>query len=61
MANFRVATSWKSSEFFFAVLEVLEFCLSPEKSLKISGRFPVLHWDGIVKLLSLIISTKIGT
>jgi len=41
---------------------VLESCwilfISPGKSLKISGRFPVLHQDRIVKLLSLIISTK---
>jgi len=33
---------------FFAVLEVL----------KKSGRFPVLHWDGIMKVFSLIIHTK---
>jgi len=32
--------------------------ISPGKSLKISGRFPLLHRDRIVKLFSLIISTK---
>jgi len=38
----RVATSWKSPGFF---------CY-PGKFLKISGKFPVLHRDRIVKLLS---------
>jgi len=38
--------------------KVLDFLCYPGKSLKISGRFPVLHQDRIVNLLSLIISTK---
>jgi len=48
---------------FFAVLESPGILfISPGKSLKIFGRFPVLHRDRIVKLLSLIISTKnLGT
>jgi len=36
----------------------LQDCHILEKSLKISGRFPVLYRVRIVKLLSLIISTK---
>jgi len=32
--------------------------ISSGKFLKISGRFPMLYWDRIVKLLPLIISTK---
>jgi len=38
----RVATSWKSPEFFCC----------PGKSLKMFGRFPVLHQDRILKLLT---------
>jgi len=54
----------KVLDFFFAVLEkkVLEspeiLFVSPGKFLKISGRFPMLHQDRIVKLLSVIISSK---
>jgi len=45
---------------FFAVLESPGILfISLGKSLKICGRFPTLHRDRIVKLLSLIISTKI--
>jgi len=44
---------------FIAVLESPWILfISPGKSLKISGWFPVLHRNRTVKLLSLIISTK---
>jgi len=51
----RVTTSWKSPGFFCCPGKSLNFV---HRSLKISGRFPVLHWDRILKLLSLVISTK---
>jgi len=53
----RDVTSWKSPGFFFAVLESPWILfIRPGKFLKIFGRFLVVHWDRIVKLLSL--STK---
>jgi len=49
----------ESPGFFFVVLESLGILfISPGRSLKICRRFPVLHRDRIVQLLSLIISTK---
>jgi len=50
----RVATFWKSPVFFDALESLGILFISPGMSLKISGSFPVLHWDRIVKLLSLI-------
>jgi len=54
----RVATSWNSPGFFAVLESSWKSWHFVYKSLKISGRFSVLHRNRIVKLLSLIISTK---